>query len=307
MKYPLYDLNNEEFESLVVSICEEVLGIATINFTKGKDGGRDAKFTGTANSFPSTNSPWNGKFIIQAKHTEKQNASCSDGDFVRKLKNELPSIKALVEADKVDYYLMFTNRKLSGLQDAKIEDLINDEVGVTNQIIGEERIQKWLKDHPQITNKHDLKKYLLPFEFYEEDLKNTILAFSQTEFDESELQKLQREIRKIDIEQKNELNQMSEAYFKSVFKKSYNDFAKIESFFKNPINKEYIRMYDNTIDELQSKIIIRRSEYGAFEEILDYLYDYVLYNNKIEIASDRKLIKLFLHYMYNQCDLGISE
>ena len=100
---------------------------------------------------------------------------------------------------------------------------------------------------------------------------------------------------------------MSEAYFKSVFKKSYNDFAKIESFFKNPINKAYIRMYDNTIDELQSKIIIRRSEYGAFEEILDYLYDYVLYNNKIEIASDRKLIKLFLHYMYNQCDLGISE
>jgi hypothetical protein len=76
MKYPLYDLNNEEFESLVVSICEEVLGIATINFTKGKDGGRDAKFTGTANSFPSTNNPWNGKFIIQAKHTEKQNASC---------------------------------------------------------------------------------------------------------------------------------------------------------------------------------------------------------------------------------------
>ena len=133
------------------------------------------------------------------------------------------------------------------------------------------------------------------------------MAFSETEFDKSELQELQRKIQRIDIEQKNKLNQMSEGYFKNVFKKSYDDFAKIESFFKNPINKEYIRMYDNTIDELQSKIIIRRSEYGAFEEILDYLYDYVLYNNKIEIASDRKLIKLFLHYMYNQCDLGISE
>ena len=307
MKYPLYDLNNEEFESLIVSICEEVLGIATINFTKGKDGGRDAKFTGTANSFPSTNSPWNGKFIIQAKHTEKQNASCSDGDFVRKLKNELPSIKALVEADKVDYYLMFTNRKLSGLQDAKIEDLINDEVGVTNQIIGEERIQKWLKDYPVISKKHNLKKYLLPFEFYDDDLKNTILAFSKTKFDKSELQELQRKIRKTNIEQKNLLNKMSEEYFNNVFKKSYDDFAKIESFFKNPINKDFVEMYENTIDELQGKIIVRRSEFNAFEEVIAYLYEYVLQNNGVEITRNRRLINLFLHYMYNRCDIGVSE
>ena len=181
MRYPLEELSSDEFEKLVISICEEILGTATISFAKGKDGGRDGKFTGRANNFPSTSSPWDGKFIIQAKHTEKQNASCSDADFTRILTKELASIKELIDDKKVEYYLLFTNRKLTGLQDVKIEDLINDNVGVINQVIGEERIQKWLKDYPNISKKHDLKKYLLPFEFYDEDLKNTILAFSETE------------------------------------------------------------------------------------------------------------------------------
>ncbi len=81
MRYPLYDLHWQEFENVVISICEEILGIGTINFTDGKDGGRDAKFTGTANHFPSDTTPWRGKFIIQAKHTTNMVASCSDSEF----------------------------------------------------------------------------------------------------------------------------------------------------------------------------------------------------------------------------------
>ena len=53
MRYPLYDLSWQEFENIVISICEEILGTGTIKFADGKDGGRDAKFTGTANNFPS--------------------------------------------------------------------------------------------------------------------------------------------------------------------------------------------------------------------------------------------------------------
>jgi hypothetical protein len=59
-------------------ICQEILGCGLIEFSKGKDGGRDGKFIGTANQFPSEKDTWNGKFIIQAKHTENAIATCSD-------------------------------------------------------------------------------------------------------------------------------------------------------------------------------------------------------------------------------------
>ena len=40
MRYPLYDLSWQEFENIVISICEEILGTGTIKFADGKDGGR---------------------------------------------------------------------------------------------------------------------------------------------------------------------------------------------------------------------------------------------------------------------------
>ena len=105
MNYPLTELSAEEFENIVVSICEEILGVGTIVFSTGKDGGRDAKFTGTANNFPSQTAPWDGRFIIQAKHTVKASASCSESDFKSTLKNEVESIKSLKDDEKLDYYL----------------------------------------------------------------------------------------------------------------------------------------------------------------------------------------------------------
>ncbi len=45
IKYPLYNLDDKEFENLVALICENMLGIGTIVFSDGKDGARDALFT----------------------------------------------------------------------------------------------------------------------------------------------------------------------------------------------------------------------------------------------------------------------
>ena len=80
-EYPLYLLSDDDFESLVVCLCKEVLGIAASTFATGRDGGRDSKFVGTASCFPSDQNPWSGTFIIQAKHTKKDGSSCSDNRF----------------------------------------------------------------------------------------------------------------------------------------------------------------------------------------------------------------------------------
>ena len=111
MRYPLYDLSWQEFENIVISICEEILGTGTIKFADGKDGGRDAKFTGTANNFPSSASPWNGKFIIQAKHTTNMIASCSDSEFNTLLKKEVEKLEA--EISKLEELLDHDQNELT--------------------------------------------------------------------------------------------------------------------------------------------------------------------------------------------------
>jgi len=73
MKYAYEDLGDEQFEKLVVFLCQRLLGIGVQGFAKGPDGGRDAKFVGTAELHPSTAAPWEGITIIQAKHTNGYN------------------------------------------------------------------------------------------------------------------------------------------------------------------------------------------------------------------------------------------
>lgn len=308
MNYPLYDLHDHEFENLVASICEEILGTGTINFSEGKDGGRDAKFTGLANNFPSHTKPWEGKIVIEAKHTERQNASCSDSDFQTILKKDIKNnLLKLLQEKRIDYYLLFTNRKLSGIQDAKIEDFIDDKIQVENYVIGDERIQKWLRDYPNIFRKHNLDKLLLPLQFYEDDLKEIIIAFSKIKIDPDEINKINDSFSKIDIVEKNRLNELSKDYFDNVLKKSYSYFNKIDLFLKDPKNDKFKRYYNNTVADLQEKIIVKRDEYSTFDEILAHLYDYVFLNDQMALKDKRNLIRLFLHYMYHFCDIGKSE
>jgi len=307
MSYPLHELIWQDFEEVVASICEEILGTGTIIFSDGKDGGRDAKFTGKANSFPSKSSPWDGKFIIQAKHTRKLGASCSNSEFETILKKEVSSIKKLSNDKKLDHYLIFTNRKLGGIQDSKIEDFINEELNVNNQVLGLERINKWLKDYPLIAKKHNLSKLLLPLQFYEEDLKEIVLTFCEIDFESDEIKIIERKNDRISIEKKNELNSMSQAYFDDIFQRSIKEFSYIEDFFKDPKNRKLNKKYNNTIDDIQSKILVKRDEFSTFEEILEFLYDYIFALHKETLKDDRRLIRIFLHYMYFHCDIGVTK
>lgn len=307
MKYPLYNLDDEGFADLVAIICEDILGMGMIVFTKAKDGGRDAKFTGTANEIPSKADPWSGKFVIQAKHTIKPVASCSDSDFQRILKDELPKIEALKKDGKIDYYLIFSNRKLTGLQDPKIEDLIEAGVGIPNMVFGIERIDLWIETHPQIAAKANLNRLLLPLQFYEGDLRDLVVALSEVRVSQKAIAEIEDEVRGIPITEKNRLNNLSEEYFNDVFKKSVDDFARITAFLKDPRNETFLAMYQNTVSDIQEEITIRRAEYHAFDEILCHLYKLVLDTGNETLKSNRRLIRVFLHYMYFHCDIGKKE
>ncbi len=303
MKYPLENLTDTEFEKLVALICSEILGTGTVVFTDGKDGGRDAKFYGKANNFPSKSEPWNGKIVIQAKHTDKINASCSDSSFQTILKkNVIPAIKKLKTDKKIEFYLLFTNRKLSGIQDAKIEDIFDGKTEIENRLIGLETIELWLEQYPIIARTLNLNKLLLPLSFNENDLKEIINSFSKVDKKKGDLPK----IPKRDIEKKNVLNNLSKDYFNNVIKRNLLYLEQIREFLTNPINAEYLGKYENTIDDINEEIVVHRDEFDKFDLIFNYLYKFIVENSP-ELKSNRSLVRLFLHYMYYNCDIGINE
>jgi hypothetical protein len=303
MKYPLENLTDTEFENLVALICTEILGTGTVVFSVGKDGGKDARFNGKANNFPSRSEPWNGKIVIQAKHTQRTDSSCSDSDFQSILKKSvIPAINKLKDNNEIDNYLLFTNRKLSGIQDAKIEDVFKEKIGIENRLIGLETIELWLKQYPSISKALNLNKLLLPLSFDENDLKEIINSFSKIDKTNGDLPK----IPKRDIEKKNELNNLSKEYFNNAIKKNLIYLDQIRDFLMDPINWEYLNKYENTIDDINEEIIVHRNEFDKFDLIFNYLYKFIIENNP-ELKSNRTLVRLFLHYMYYNCDIGINE
>lgn len=307
MRYPLFDMDCDSFESLTVLICNKILGEATIPFAKGKDGGRDGKFIGRANKIPSEASPWDGKIIIQAKHTTKVNASCSDSQFDTILNSEvIPAIKTLKASKNIDYYLLFTNRKLTGIKDADIEKQIKDATGIPSILVADEKIQLYLSQYPDVVRQAELNRLLLPFEFDESDLREVILFLYdqlKSELPTSSANGFEYP----GLERKNELNNLSQKYFDSVISESMNDFDKIRQFLTNPINKDISDIYHDAASELNAKIVLRRDQYYEFEQVLEACYDIMVNNNATLLRGKKQLVRKLLHYMYCNCDIGIKE
>ncbi|WP_158856307.1 ABC-three component system protein [Lunatibacter salilacus] len=305
-KYPLHYINEDDFENLATLICRKILGEAVIPFAKGPDGGRDGRFHGKANFFPSLSDPWNGKIVIEAKHSSKESSSCSDKEFQKLLKDDiLPKIERLKSVGKINYYLLITNRKLTGKQDEKIEDLIDANTGISNVIIADEKIQQWLQSFPDIVKEAKLQDLLRPLQFDESDLKSVIEAFHKYLPSSDTIAKNIVDFRYVEMEKKNELNKLSKDYFDNVMQRHYSHFESIRAFLKDPINKPLKDQFDDLVDELNAKITIYENEYLAFERLLDELYDYVISNNAEFFGSGRKrLVRVFINYMYCNCFIG---
>ena len=85
---------------------------------------------------------------MQVKHTEKESATINNSVFGKEKKK----VKKLVQEKKLDTYNMFTNYKVSALQEEKhVECFTSEDVGVKNVIvIGEETLSQWLCDSREL-------------------------------------------------------------------------------------------------------------------------------------------------------------
>lgn len=137
--------------------------------------------------------------------------------------------------------------------------------------------------------------------FYAEDIRQVILYFSSNipVISENNLS-----MNKIDIETKNEINNLSDEYFQYMREKHLLYFTQIRVFLGDPKNEKYLKLYNNTINELQFRIAIIRKNYNCFEEIFNDLLNFMLQDKNIDFVENRNLCIVFLNFMYWNCDIG---
>ena len=315
MKYAYEDLSDAQFEDLIVFLCQRLLSISVQGFAKGPDGGRDAKFDGTAELHPSKAAPWIGITIIQAKHTNGYNRHFLESDFYSihgantVLGKEIPRIKKLRANRQLDHYMLFANRRLAGTAESEIRAYIADECGIPPESIylcGLEQLESWLKNFPEVPKLADLDPIDSPLIVSPDDLAEVVQALARQRDHVSAVLDDPPTLR-VTYEQKNAINKMSDQYAKAQRKRYLKETAQIRAFLAAPENLELLRMYESVVDEFQLKIIAKRKHYQTFDEVMEYLVDLLFDRDPIlRQHVHKRLTRAVLFYMYWNCDIGES-
>lgn len=307
--YQLYLKSNDVFEEIVISICQEILGKGVTGFSSGRDGGRDAKFNGTAANYPNKEHPWSGQIVIQAKHTLNPIADCSNRKFRSDFKrDEIPRIIKLRQKNIIDYYLLFTNRKVSGGADEWFTDLINTETGINKKffsLLGLDYVNTRIYENQDIARRFELNKDIEVFRFYEENIKDIIGALNNYMIEHPVEDNFEAEsIKYSKLDEKNEKNRLSKEYFEFIKEKFYFLFDQVTEFLKDPKNRELKSMYKSVAIDLKAKIISKREEFDKFDEVFTIIHNYIMDRHKKVLNNNSRLVYLMLHYMYCNCDIG---
>lgn len=313
MGYQYENLSEDTFEKLVVQISKIYFGSGVKPFAKGPDGGRDAFFNGKADNYPSKSEPWNGKIVIQAKHTDYSTASFSDKKFSSDTKTsiiskEINSINNLIENNNLDYYILFSNRSLAAQMEKKISELISSKTNLLQNriaIIGKEEMDSVLESYPELKNIFKELLPITPLSFSAEEMakivfgikdvltenikSNTLLPSKRTKFD-----------------RKNEINNLSIPYARKIKKQALPFHSIFTTFLQNPINEEVSKAYYDTIFELQSLIITYREEFDKFEKIIDSICHH-LYSKNSFLSTNKRTTRIIVELMYYNCDIGERE
>lgn len=313
MKYAYEDLSDGQFEKLIVLLCQELLGVSVQGFSDGVDGGRDAKFVGTAQLHPSTTDPWAGTTIIQAKHTNGYNRQFSEGDFFNPdaknsiLGKELPRIKKLKNAGQLDHYMLFGNRRLAGNAETEIKVYLSKESGIPESSIylcGIEQLELWMKRFSNVPKLADLDPVDGPLIVSPDDLAEVVMALAQHRSGVTHVLE-HPPTERVSYDKKNVLNNMTAEYAKAQRTRYLKDTLQIQTFLAAPENADVLRQYESVVDEFQLKIIAHRKDHQSFDRVMEHLID-VLYGRDATLRQHKhkRLTRAVLFYMYWNCDIG---
>jgi hypothetical protein len=310
MGYPYEDLDDSQFERLVVQSMRMLFGDGVQSFAAGPDGGRDARFHGTAARFPSTASPWTQITVGQAKHTNATNAHFSDSDFSGPaessvLSEEIPRIRKLVTADEINNYILFSNRRLGGVTGPTIVSRLAQETRLDKSQIflaGIEYIDDLLHAYPEVLRLARIDPIDGPLRVSSYDLAEVILAIADglhAPLPATDAAVVDR----VSYAEKNRVNGMTPEFAKLLSNRYLHDTQKIRQFLADPGNTEVLRRYEGAVEEFQLKIVARRRDYQTFDDLFNYLVD-ILFKRDGVLSRNRRLTRAMIFYMYWHCDIG---
>ena len=304
-----HNLSDRQFEELVIELCVELLGHKVQGFVSGTDGGRDARFVGQAALFPD----WNGTIVIQAKHTEMMNRKFSENDFSGAgeksvIGKELPKIQALIAAKELDYYMLFANRRLTGVTEAEIRGRIASETGLDKdriQLIDSSELDRLVKRFPAAVDRADLNPARSPADNDPQDLAEVITALAQyrQQFDELMEGTEPPPENRITPEQKNQAKGLRQEYFRKQIRPTMVDFSSIRRFLGHPDNQPYVKLYEDTAAELEAKLDAWADPELPYEKLLEVLIGR-LFDRDIDLRNNRRLTRTVVFYMYCNCDIA---
>lgn len=310
MKLDYHDLSEDQFERLVISVCGHLFGIGVQGFSKGPDGGKDARFFGRAERFPSSAAPWDGRIVIQAKHTERIYAKFSEPDFSGDaessvLAKELPRIAKLAQEGELEYYLLVSNRRLAGVAEQVIRQRIATTAGIDAaavHLLGVEALDQYLTWEPDILRRAGIHQFDLLPSVDPGDLARVIRglaegrgAFAGTITPPPE--------RRITFADKNLINGLP-AEYAAIIAGYIKDFeADVRPFLAAPENATLLRHYQDTATDLNGFILAHRQDRHSFDQVLENLFRQLI-DRDYDLKANKKLTRTVLYYMYWNCDLG---
>ncbi|MFM4911382.1 hypothetical protein ACEUCM_20425 [Aeromonas dhakensis] len=114
VNYELHSLGWKAFQNLCSTIVSEIWGQTVQIFFDSQDGGRDGAFNGHWEN--REGELYTGTFTVQCKHTTKSDSIIKLSD----LASELEKAKRLAKRGLADNYFLFSNSKLTGINEEAI-------------------------------------------------------------------------------------------------------------------------------------------------------------------------------------------
>ncbi len=133
--------------------------------------------------------------------------------------------------------------------------------------------------------------------FNEEDLKCVIDRLDSIDFEE---EVDDNDLERIDIEEKNIINNLSQSYFEYMNNEFLPFFWRVEKFLKNSLYAKYKKKYNSVAKRINFYYHSQKAFFPQFEILFAKIME--LIEKKYPNNSDTFLI--VIHYMYWHCDIG---
>lgn len=310
--YPYEDLAEAQFEALVVQAAKLLLGRGVQGFATGVDGGRDARFEGLADGFPSAARPWDGISIIQAKHTMSY-GYFSDSDFSggaasSVLANELPRAKKLYENGKLNNYLLYSNRYLTANANEKIIEMVSAETGIPSESVhlcGIEALDESFRMEPRLAQLAGVNPLDGPLIVSSRELAEVVEAIAEI-IDDNTTGMQSRPQERTSLAAKNELNSMTEKTSRRLMGNYGHLLTQFKDFLADLGNSAIRDLYDSCAEDFDLKILAHKEEHHTFDKVFGQIVDLLTSRDPL-LGRNRRLTRAMVFYMYWNCDIGDTE